>query len=287
MSRQAVTSNGVPIPFSPELFAPLTDSTPLAGDLPALRRRFQDDGVVLLRGFLDRRQVLDLRAAYLSMFPDGLLADGSTPEEGIFSGRAPDGLPAHGVRGHPAHTFVRERRFAAFADQPSLRGLAEALLGGPAERLRRGILRHFHAGTLMASRAHTDHAYMTQGSERVLTMWIPAGDCPMETGGLVYLEGSHREAAERFERARLVSDRAGDPRPISHDLQATARAVGRRWLWHDYEAGDLTVHSPHLVHASLDTVTDAMRVSVDLRFILRGEKADSRWMKEWAGDDGA
>jgi hypothetical protein len=26
---------------------------------------------------------------------------------------------------------------------------------------------------------------------------------------------------------------------------------------------------------------------VDLRFILRGEKADTRWMKEWAGDDGA
>ncbi|MFG1943299.1 phytanoyl-CoA dioxygenase family protein [Nonomuraea sp. NPDC048826] len=287
MSRQVVSSNGVPIPFTDELFAPMPDSTPLAGDAAALRRRFAEDGVVLLRGFLDRRAVLDLRAAYLSAFPDGLLAPGSTPEEGIFSGRSPGGLPAHGVRGHPAHAFVRDPRFTAFADQPALTGLAAALLGGPVERLPRGILRHFHAGTLAASRAHTDHAYMTRGSDRVLTMWIPVGDCPVETGGLVYLEGSHRETAERFARARLARDRAHDPRPISHDLRATALAVGRRWLWHDYEAGDVTVHGPHLVHASLDTVTDAMRVSVDLRFILRGEKADNRWMKEWAGDDGA
>ncbi|MGI5272536.1 phytanoyl-CoA dioxygenase family protein [Nonomuraea sp. CA-218870] len=287
MSRQVVSSNGVPLPFTGELFAPLPDSTALAGDVAALRRRFHEDGVVLLRGFLDRRAVLDLRAAYLSAFPDGLLAPGSTPEEGIFSGRAPAGLPAHGVSGHPAHAFVRDPRFTAFADQPSLAGLAAALLGGPVERLPRGILRHFHAGTKAASRAHTDHAYMTRGSDRVLTMWIPVGDCPLETGGLVYLEGSHRESAERFERARLARDRPHDLRPISHDLGATALAVGRRWLWHDYEAGDVAVHSPHLVHASLDTVTDAMRVSMDLRFILRGERADHRWTKEWAGDDGA
>ncbi|MFF5112174.1 phytanoyl-CoA dioxygenase family protein [Streptosporangium sp. NPDC000509] len=285
--RRAVSSNGVPIPFTDELFAPLADSSALLGDPEALRRRFHDDGLLLLRGFLDREAVLSLRAAYLSAFPEGLLKPGTTPEEGVFSGRPPEGLPSHGVRDHPAYDFVRTERFASFARQPALTELASTLLGGPVRLLPRGILRHFYAGSLRASRAHTDHAYMSQGSDRVLTMWIPVGDCPMETGGLVYLEGSHRESAERFDPARLRTDRAHDSRPISHDLQTTARVVDRRWLWSDYEAGDLTVHNPYVVHASLDTVTDVMRVSADVRFIREEDDVDPRWMKEWAGDDGA
>ncbi|WP_436757650.1 phytanoyl-CoA dioxygenase family protein [Streptosporangium sp. V21-05] len=285
--RRAVSSNGVPVPFTDELFTPLPDSSALLGDPGALRRRFQDDGLVLLRGFLDRETVLALRGAYLSTFPEGLLKPGSTAREGVFSGRPPEGLPSHGVRDHPAYDFVRTEPFASFVRQPALAELAATLLGGPVRPLPRSILRHFYAGSLRASRAHTDYAYMSQGSDRVLTMWVPVGDCPMETGGLVYLEGSHREPAERFDAVRLASDRADDSRPISHDLRLTARAVGRRWLWSDYEAGDLTVHSPYVVHASLDTVTDVMRVSADVRFIREEDKMDPRWTKEWAGDDGA
>ncbi len=61
----------------------------------------------------------------------------------------------------------------------------------------------------------------------------------------------------------------------------------RRWLWTDFRAGDLTVHSPHIVHASLDTTTEAMRLSADLRFQRTGETVDPRWTKAWAADDGA
>ncbi len=43
--------------------------------------------------------------------------------------------------------------------------------------------------------------------------------------------------------------------------------------WADYQAGDVTIHSPHVVHASLDTTTDRMRLSADLRFLRRGEPA--------------
>jgi ectoine hydroxylase-related dioxygenase (phytanoyl-CoA dioxygenase family) len=65
-----------------------------------------------------------------------------------------------------------------------------------------------------------------------------------------------------------------------------AERLGRRWRWADYQSGDVTVHSPHLVHASLDTTTDAMRLSADLRFLRRGQPADARWLVAWAGDDG-
>jgi hypothetical protein len=89
-----------------------------------------------------------------------------------------------------------------------------------------------------------------------------------------------------FQPLRAITDRPGDTRPITHDLALVSETLDRRWLWADFAAGDVTVHSPHLVHASLDTVTDEMRLSADVRFLREGETADPRWLHAWAGDDG-
>ena len=283
----SLSSNGVPVPLTDELFHPLPDSTELLADPEALRHRFRDQGVVRLRGVLDRSAVLALRAAYLSTIPREMLRPGSTPVEGLFSGVIPDDLPAHGVAGHPAHTFVRAGVFRRFVDQPALSRLAETLLGVPVVRLRRSVLRHFYAGSARASRAHTDHAYMDRGTDQVLTVWIPIGDCPLETGPLIYLENSQTADPGRLEALRTRLDRPDDRRPISHDLEWTARGLARRWLWADFKAGDVAVHGPRTVHASLDTLSTAMRVSVDVRFVRLGEAVDDRWRKDWSGDDGA
>lgn len=282
-----VYSNGVPVQFTDDLFAPLPDSTPLLSAPEALRRRFREQGVVHLRGVIDRDTVMKLREAYLSTIPEGMLKPGTSPADGLFSGRIPDDLPAHGVEGHPAHAFVRSPLFAEFVDQPVLAELAETLLGAASVRLRRSILRHFYAGSGQSSRAHTDYAYMDQGTENVVTMWIPVGDCRVETGALVYLENSHDVDRELFAPLRARLDRPGDDRPISHDLTSTARTLRRRWLWADYAAGDVAVHGPHIVHASLDAMTEVMRISVDARFVRRGETEDPRWTRDWSGDDGA
>ena len=82
------------------------------------------------------------------------------------------------------------------------------------------------------------------------------------------------------------TDRPSDTRPISHDLDWTAEQLGGRWLYADYRAGDVAIHSPHLIHASLDTQTDMMRMSVDVRFLPRGVDPDPRWLTKWSGDDG-
>ena len=59
---------------------------------------------------------------------------------------------------------------------------------------RRKIIRHTkpgESGIGTATQAHYDLVYLREGSDRVLSMWIPLGDCPRERGGLAYLEGSH------------------------------------------------------------------------------------------------
>jgi hypothetical protein len=108
----------------------------------------------------------------------------------------------------------------------------------------------------------------------------------VETGPLVYLEGSHRMAADELDALRQITDRPGDARPLSHDLGWVSRQAGRRWRYADFAAGDVAVHCPHIVHASLDVHSDAMRLSADIRFIRHGGTPDPRWLAPWAGDDG-
>jgi ectoine hydroxylase-related dioxygenase (phytanoyl-CoA dioxygenase family) len=278
-------SNGVPIPF--ERFAPMRESTALIDDPAALREQFRQDGYVYLRGVLDRDEVIRLRGRYFGMFDPAYLKDGTSPEEGVFSGEVPVGLPQHGVEGHPAHALVRDEAFARFVANPKLAKLATALLGGEVFQLPRQILRHFHRGSNMASRAHTDYVYMDRGSASIVTMWLPIGDCPVASGGLVYLEGSqHISQADLNVLKSVRTDRPGDLRPISNDLGWTADKLGGRWLYSDYQAGDVAIHSPNLVHASLDTTTDAMRMSADIRFLPTSVEPDPRWLTPWSGDDG-
>jgi len=282
----AVTSNGVPVPFDDEHFMSLPDSSSLLDDPDALRARFAEEGCLLLRGILDPAAVCRLRGAYFSRFGSGYLAAGTSPADGMFSGRVPRDLPPHGTPGHPAHAFVRCPEFAAFVADPRLALPARLLLGGDVVVLPRQILRHFTAGSRTASRAHIDHDYMDRGTDRVVTTWVPVGDCPLEAGGLVYLERSHQLGRADLAPLHAVTDRPHDRRVISHDLARTAERLGRRWQWADYRPGDVAVHSPHVVHASLDTTTPRMRMSVDVRFIRAGDQADERWSRPWSGDDG-
>lgn len=281
-----LSSNGVTIPFDDAHFAAMTDSTALVEDRSALRAAFVRDGYVLLRAVLDREQVFDLRADYFDRFDPVLLAPGTTPREGIFSGTLPPGLPPYGVAGHPAHDLVRSEKFDRLTRDPALAAVADRLLDAPARLLPRRILRHFHNGSTIASRAHVDFDYMDRGSQDAVTAWIPLGDCPIACGGITYLEDSHRSGRAVLDGLRDNTDRLDDRRPISNDLALTARALGGRWRWTDFAAGDVVLHSPHLVHASLDNRSALMRLSADVRFAPAGAETDPRWMSDWSADDG-
>jgi ectoine hydroxylase-related dioxygenase (phytanoyl-CoA dioxygenase family) len=282
-----VLSNGVPVPTDSEHFAPMQDSTPLLGDPAALRARFQQDGYVYLRGVISREKVMNLRGHYFGMFDDTYFAPGTNRTEGVWSGSKPSNQLPHGVEGHPAYDLVRSSYFEEFAADDALAGVARTLLGEEEVfQLPRQIVRHFNKGPL-SSRAHIDYDYMDRGSASIITMWLPIGDCPPESGGLTYLEGSHTIPKSNLDVLKTKrTDRPGDNRPISHDLGWTQDQLGGRWLYADYKAGDVAIHSPHLVHASLDTQTDAMRMSVDIRFLPKTVEPDPRWLTKWAGNDG-
>lgn len=269
MTAGPLTSNGAPIPFTAQYFADLKVTDPELG-ADAIRARFAADGYVCLRGAVPAETVRGVRAAYL----------------GRFAGRSD--LPPHGFEGHPAYDFVRTDQFRAFADLPVFRNIAEAIFGGPAARIRRTPLRQFLPGRKVASRAHVDRTYIDGVAADIVTLWVPLGDSPLESGGLLYLEGSHEDLdLEAAVRADAPQDRVNDLRPLTHDLKWIADRTQRRWLWADYRAGDVVVHSPAIVHASIDPGEGApMRISTDIRFHRRGSPVDPRWSQDWAADDG-
>ena len=285
MALSALTSNGIPLPNTARYVGPMTPS-PLASLYDGgATRQFARHGYVYLRGLLLRAAVLAMRERYFSQFPLAFIKDGDC-RRGAFSGTEPPGLPAHGTRGHPAYEFVRQSEFAEFAEHPQLRYAAESVLGGPVERLRRTPIRHFVPGRPASSRAHIDGTYVEAGAPDIVTLWVPLGDCPLQSGGLVYLEDSHQDEgiAERT-RAIAPSDRPDDRRPMTHDLHWIAKHTARRWLVSDYAAGDVVIHSPLIVHASLDCHTEEMRLSTDVRYLRQGAKQDLRWRGDWSADD--
>jgi hypothetical protein len=285
VSIAALTSNGIKLRRSSRYFAPLRGSKfSLVADGSA-RSLFAEEGHLLVRDALPRDVVLELREAYFRLFDPRLLKDGDA-RRGEFSGYLPEGLAPHGVTGHPAHTFVRTERFIAFRQLPVFRAMAEALLGGPVKPVWRTPLRHFIRGSNVASRAHLDRTYLDCGIDSCVTIWVPIGDCPLQAGGLLYLEKSHTDPSiESMSRASGPMDRP-DRRPLTHDLKWLAEATGRRWLGADYRAGDVVLHSPAIVHASTDPQTDLMRVSTDIRFLRADAPSDPRWQSDWSADDG-
>jgi ectoine hydroxylase-related dioxygenase (phytanoyl-CoA dioxygenase family) len=74
---------------------------------------------------------------------------------------------------------------------------------------------------------------------------------------------------------------------MTKDLPALAERVDTRWLVADYEAGDMVVHSPYMVHAAtVNTSSEGrIRLSTDIRYQRVQDEIDARWQNHWSLDD--
>ncbi|PRB14189.1 phytanoyl-CoA dioxygenase family protein [Microbacterium sp. MYb62] len=280
------TSNGYTLDDSPSRLGwmePVPDA--IRTDKDALWERLRRDGYLYLPQQLDPQIVRDFREYYFTAMSDtGIVAPGSDPAVGV---GAQGEIDRAKIRSALFDHIVPGEQYAALTGHPDIRGWFEWFLGEDVHLHKRKIIRHIRPGESgigTATQAHYDLVYLREGSERVLSMWIPLGDCPAEQGGLAYLEGSHHWALAD-ERAR------GDKHPaasITADLPGLADAHDARWLMANYRAGDVMVHSSYVVHASTDNVDplDRVRLSTDIRYQRASEPIDWRWQEHWHLDDG-
>jgi len=282
----SLISNGFPLSTAPNRLGRLTPTDPAR--------------YLWLKGILDRREVLDFRRRYFAAFVDAglpLIARGTDSVEGIFDDRAAPADP--GLYNKVTMEIVRWAEYEAFCLMTPIRRFYEMFLEGAPYLHKRKLIRHGKPGDRQSTGAHYDLIYLRGGTDRICTSWIPIGDVPVERGGLVYLEGS--DAWGRKKEAEFAA-RNRDLHPeerisaynknmeggwLSNDLAAMADDLDTRWLVADYEAGDMMVHSPYMVHASTMNVDPERRIrlSTDIRYQRVRDEIDVRWNNHWTLGD--
>jgi ectoine hydroxylase-related dioxygenase (phytanoyl-CoA dioxygenase family) len=162
-----------------------------------------------------------------------------------------------------------------------------------------GEVRHFDFTWLRcispgpATPSHCDIVYMGRGTRTLYTAWVPLGDLDFEMGGLMVLEGSHKNLRLQSTYGQRDVDLYCSNRPddisrtakgsngwLSEDPNHIRHSLGGRWLTAEYRAGDAMVFCMDLVHGGVDNRSDRLRISSDSRYQLASEPVDERWVGE-------
>jgi ectoine hydroxylase-related dioxygenase (phytanoyl-CoA dioxygenase family) len=287
-ASRPLTSVGVRIDTSPAAFGELEDATPLLvrGDFDAVRRRYDDEGYLLLRGLLAADDVALAADEIVVSLAERRLLDPDYP--------ARERIAARGARVSKLGLEAADRRY------PRVRELAlgsamasfyERLFGAPVRAFDYVWLRLMAPG--QATAPHCDILYVGRGTHELATSWIPLTPVALEDGPLLLLERSHRIESLRNGYARIDIDRDNNWRRIkfrhgrlfrggdySRHPRRVAQEFGRRWLTSTFAPGDVLVISPFLLHAALDNRSQRFQISIDTRYQRASDPVDERWVGE-------
>ncbi len=291
-----LTAAGKSLETTPNRLGRLLPSDPTL-PMGELRARYARDGYLWLRGLLDPREVNAFRGwVFAGLEETGLLRPGSEPATGLAGATEPDRSDID----RRLARLVQTARFEGFCADRRLTAFVDAFIGGSSTLLKRKMMRLTRPGSGVATPAHYDLIYLRGGSSDLVTAWIPVGDISVAEGGLAYLEGSHalgqtmeREFAaknadlspeERISAYNVNMSKGGW---VSKDLPDMAEKFDARWLIADYAAGDVVLHSPFMIHASTDNVSETgrIRLSIDIRFQDIDSQIDARWANHWFPGD--
>jgi hypothetical protein len=301
----APTARGRALDLSDDAFGWLRPSDAIVGDADALRERLEEDGYLFLPGLLDREAVRAGRMELLRRVQTyGALHPEHPAEDGILRPDADGtGLAQDDPMWSATLTSVLQGGAVMdfFAD----------LLDGEARSYDFIWLRSQGPGD--GVEPHCDIVFMGRGTPDVLTAWTPFGDIPLGGGGLMVLEGSHRESVVRLaDYLRQDVDsycdngpnadavRTGDmhwehwqgPVPgkdwggeIAEDAVALRAEWGGRWLTApQFRMGDVLLFTMRTVHAGTDNATRALRLSTDSRYQRADAPVDERWVRGHHGE---
>lgn len=280
-----LTARGLSLETSPEKFGRLRSSMDVVDDAAALRERMKQDGYLYLPGYLDRQEVLAARGVITERLAAQGFLDPSAP--------AIDAVARPGAE-------IMFRPDLALDNPPLHRLLYSDAMMQLYGRFFGEAIRHYDFTWLRAaapgknSSPHCDVVYMGRGTFDVLTAWTPLGDIAINQGALTVLEGSHnkRDALQDYLRRDVdtyctnapgadgAAPEQGWDGILDHDVRDLQERLGGRWLSADFRIGDVLTFTMGTIHASLDNLSDRIRLSSDSRYQRASEPADERWVGE-------
>jgi len=277
--------------IDPQHLAHMPDSTPLLGDIEAVRRQLMEKGYIYLPGYLGREQVMRGRRVFVDKLTQlGVLDPNYDPMEGVLS------------KPHRAASFgggVVSELFADFDWQ----AIHDVLYSGPMTDF---FARYFAASVRAydftwtrqvnpgpATEIHSDIVYMGRGTHDLFTAWTPFGDNGYDLGGLLVLEGSNNHAGlaksywksdvdafcENKPDARSWGKAWGTGGWLKGSPEQLRKSLGYdRWVTADYKMGDVVIFNTYTVHGGTDNRSERIRLSTDTRYQRADSPVDQRWV---------
>ncbi|KAJ9643997.1 hypothetical protein H2201_006674 [Coniosporium apollinis] len=262
-----------------------------------MRERYNRDGYLWVKGVLPKDDVWKMRETYLEYLP-GLTERWMQPGKLRRKFGFQDQNTEYIQRMVAAHS---EKWYRDFCAHPDLQAFVKHLTGWEdTTLLERSILRPNVPGG-GTTQVHYNQILLRAGPPTSITAWVPIGDCAANGGGLLYLEDSVRvgqqlerefnKAAESLTEAERISafnETMMSTGYLERDSGKFSKAWNRRWLCADYEAGDIVLHNPFMIHSSAinEEERGVIRFATDLRYVEAGKPFDTRWMKTWVPGDG-
>ena len=266
-------SNGVELEVDADALGELEDSSASLEDAAALRAKMKARGYLFFRGLIDTAAILDAREEILLKFAIiGEIDPGFPINDAIYGG----GQAIHQVN---LRAFTRSVRdgiaYRRVVLDESLLKLHERLLGGKVRPFDFRWPRFARPGE--GCGVHCDGPYLTRGTDRIYSSWIPLGDVAREEGALMILERGpqHHPLLKHY----LAKDADRDGLEWLGNPRELRERFGTRWLTTDFRAGDVLCFAMDTVHAALDnkSPTGRCRLSSDSRYQLASEPLDERW----------
>lgn len=249
----------------------LRDANDILDDVGALRKRLQEDGYLLIRGFHDREAVLRARLEVLErLHEQGKLSAGHPLEDGVI-GPANKGFMSQGLN-------LDMPRLLEVVNSPRVMTFFDQFLDGPALTYDVKWLRAVPQNEF--SGAHYDIVYMGRGTKNVYTTWTPIGDVSYDMGGLALCLGSQHFAKIRNTYGQMDVDRDNVVGWFSNDPIEIVDKFGGQWATAEFRAGDAIIFGMYIMHGSATNTTSRYRISVDTRYQLASEPVDERWYGE-------
>ncbi|MEZ4832637.1 MAG: hypothetical protein R2873_11680 [Caldilineaceae bacterium] len=231
--------------------------------------------------------------AFAAFAEAGLLAEGSDPVDGIYSGHEDRISRANcswkRCAGRPTNRSASRRASGnstrnSWVGRSTCTSARSCATPAPRRQLHRRALRSH-----LLARRHRQRLHQLDPRRR-----HPCGD------GWVGLSRRFRPLGPRDGSRVPPQERRSSPEErisaynknmtqggwLSKDLPNLAERMGSRWLVADFEAA-MMVHSAYMIHAATVNESDEgrMRLSTDIRYQLVREEIDQRWQNHWSLDD--
>jgi ectoine hydroxylase-related dioxygenase (phytanoyl-CoA dioxygenase family) len=297
MNTTTIKARGQDIGGS-QTFGELRRSDDIQSSPASLQERLEEDGYLYIPGFFDREEILSIRKDIVNALAEKGLIDTSFP---LIDAVKSDNADM---------SFQTDPRLAVefmTTIAKSSSRLQKLLYSGRIiqffEGLFREPVRHFDftwtrmMGRGQGTEPHCDIVYMSRGTSRLLTSWIPYGDISYDVGGLMMLENSHQQAHVLANYLKRDVDNYCENRPeaekiksgeipytwngvLSKNPASLQQKLGGRWLSAEYRMGDILIFGMKIVHAGMDNQSNRFRFSTDTRYQPASEPIDERWIGE-------